>query len=722
MKLPGKTRARFFAVYLLAMALMPLSSVEAVVEPSDLLAMLQAAPPADPTSPAWDIVISGNQALTTGRLLEAAKADLDTFANQGYAASAIDDAAFVIETQYRHEGYASATVDYEINELSHQVVFRIQEGGRILLRDIVFSGNQNVGSKRLLGLAPDLAAEISGHRLFPYVAGTLASLTDSVRSLYLSEGFLRAKVKALAPVVMEGDGADWTVTIYVEEGPRFTLEEVTVKGDVPDELGGEVAKIVKAMEGNVYQRRQKLVLKTKLRDVYANAGYADVSVSIQESEGPPGLIHLVATVESGLKVVVDEIIIDGNERTSANFVLSRLNFEPGSQYRLDDKREGFSSLYGTGLFSNVELRLADGPVPGRKRVEIEVEERKARELYVEPGWGSYELLRLKFGYKDRNLFGTGRILRADSLVSTQGRSLEVGVSDPWFMGTDITLSLPFHYRYRTEPVFTMESSGVDLYLQKIIHKNVTVNVGYLYSKEVVTDIRPGVDLLGLPSNYNTAALSFQLIRDTRDDLFFPSKGYRGNVSLSLARPDFGGTIAYNRMVAGVRYFYPLSQGSILGLRFRSGVVLPAVDQQSIPVAERFFNGGENSVRSFQASKLGPVDENGEAVGGTAFSVYTVEWRRKLTEDLGWTIFWDMGNVSPNRPTADGQSPLGTDAATLIQATWDDYFNDFRSGVGTGLQYMLPVGPARLDLAFNPSPDEERNEEDYVIHFSIGMAF
>ncbi|MBA3013965.1 MAG: outer membrane protein assembly factor BamA [Proteobacteria bacterium] len=723
MALLGKHMGGLLTVCLMAMTVVVLPLPAAGFGSGGLLAMLQGASSAENKQPGWDIVVSGNQTLETESLLAAAREELNTFVHQGYAASAIDDAAFVIETQYRHEGYATAIVDYEIKEQSRQVVFRVQEGPRTVLKDIVFVGNQGLGRERLLALDPVVDAEIKGQRTFPYVAATMSSLADSIKSLYLAEGYLQVKIKALEPGPMEGRPDDMVASIAVEEGPRFTLKDVTVHGDVPGDLGDAVSEIVKAMEGHVYQRRQRLVLRTKLRDAYANAGYADVAVSVQETIAESqGLIHLEAMVESGLKVIVDEIRVDGNERTNSDFILSRLNFEPGAQYRQDDKREGFGSLYGTGLFSNVELRLVDGAVPGHKTVEIEVEERKARELYLEPGWGSYELLRLKAGYKDRNIFGTGRIFRVDSLFSTKGRSLEFGVSDPWFLGTDITLGLPFHYRFRTEPAFTMESSGVDVYLQKIIHKNVTVNVGYLYSKEVVSDILPDVDLEGLPTNYNTAALSFQLTRDTRDDLFFPSQGYRGNVSLALARPEFGGTIAYNRLVTGVRYFYPLSKESILGVRFRTGMILPTADQQSIPVAERFFNGGESSVRSFQASKLGPVDDSGDPLGGTAYSVYTVEWRKKLTDDLGWSIFWDMGNVSPNRTRVDGSSPLASDADNLISATWNDYFTDFRSGVGTGLQYMLPVGPARLDWAFNPSPDEERNEEDYVIHFSIGMAF
>jgi len=693
----------------------------------------------------WSIVVSGNQTMTEARLMTAAHEELELFGTQGHAASAIDDAAFQMELAYRHTGYPAAVVDYEIKPEARQVVFQVQEGKRLLVRDVVFQGNRGLSRDRLLALDSTIKEAVANRQGFPYVAETIDTLLGSIKTLYLAEGYLHIKAEALAPEAApdRADSEPISLTIVIQEGLRFTVGEITVHGDIPPDLSAKIAAITNAMRGSVqslldkgsaqsspdggkaYQRRQKLVLKTQLRDCYENAGYADVGITVyEELDDQKGVVHLFANVDSGKPAVVNEIQISGNERTSTDFIRSRLKLEPDAKYTLDDKRDSFSQLYQTGLFSSVDLHLvdADDRDSGKKMVQVEVQERKAREVYLEPGWGSYELLRLKSGYKDSNIFGSGRILRFDSAISTMGRSLEVGVSDPWFLGSDITVGLPFHYRYRTEPAFTMENSGADLYLLKTIHKNVTVNMGYQYSKNVVTDIGPDVDLLGLATNYNTASLTGQLTRDTRDDMFFPTSGYRGNVAIAIARPDFGGTISYNRLLTGVRYFYPLSGGAIVGLRFNTGVILPVGSQQSIPVGERFFNGGENSVRSFQASQLGPVDANGDPLGGTAFSTYSVEWRKKFTQDLAWSLFFDMGNVAPNRTMVDGQSPLGLDTDTLIQATWRDYLSDFRSGIGTGIQYMLPVGPARLDLAFNPDRDTARNEPDYVVHFSIGMAF
>jgi outer membrane protein assembly complex protein YaeT len=672
----------------------------------------------------WRILVHGNQALPLAKLLAAAKEELSQFATLGHHVSAIDDAAFQMETLYHRAGFPKAMVDYQVESETRQAIFQVQEGRRLMVRALHLEGNHTLATDRLLDLDPEMRAAVRSRRPFPYVADSVATLVSAIRSHYLAEGFLLAQVRpgAIAPQPGEGD-EEVAVTIRIDEGHRFTVGAVQVLGRVPEGLGQAVAAISRSMEGQVYQRRQRLVLKSKLRDSFENAGYAEASVQVDEEvDGKEGRVRLVATVVSGPRVVVDQIRVSGNERTSDAFILSRMRLEPGTQYSLTDRQESFSALYKTGLFSTVDLTLADGPQAERKVVSVTVQERKAREVYVEPGWGSYELLRLKSGYKDSNLFGSGRILRFDSALSAMGRSLEVGVSDPWFLGSDITVGLPFHYRYRIEPTFTMENSGADLYALKTIHKQVQVNLGYQYNKNAVSDVSENAELQAVDTNYHTAALSMQVTRDTRDDMFYPTTGYRGNVALAVARPEFGGTIAYNRLLAGTRYFYPLAKDAVLGLRFNTGVILPVGDQQSIPLGERFFNGGENSVRSFQASELGPKDASGDPLGGTAFTTYSVEWRQKFNEDLAWSLFVDWGNVSPNRTLVDGKSPLGFDSATLARATWRDYFSDLRSGVGAGVQYMLPVGPARLDLALNPNRDAERDEAAYAVHFSVGMAF
>ena len=81
------------------------------------------------------------------------------------------------------------------------------------------------------------------------------------------------------------------------------------------------------------------------------------------------------------------------------------------------------------------------------------------------------------------------------------------------------------------------------------------------------------------------------------------------------------------------------------------------------------------------------------------------------------MFLDYGNVAPNRSL-----PADDSRSDVISDTLDDFFKDFRPGVGFGLQYLLPVGPARVDFAFNPDRRSRDDEDFFVMHFSIGTAF
>jgi outer membrane translocation and assembly module TamA len=106
----------------------------------------------------------------------------------------------------------------------------------------------------------------------------------------------------------------------------------------------------------------------------------------------------------------------------------------------------------------------------------------------------------------------------------------------------------------------------------------------------------------------------------------------------------------------------------------------------------------------------------------AYNVLNVELRRLLTDRLAASLFLDYGNVSPNlSPEEDSDGPF-SDRQDVIDRTLRDYFSDFRPGLGAGLQYLLPVGPARLDFAWNPDQDRDREEDSFTVHFSIGMAF
>ncbi len=128
-----------------------------------------------------------------------------------------------------------------------------------------------------------------------------------------------------------------------------------------------------------------------------------------------------------------------------------------------------------------------------------------------------------------------------------------------------------------------------------------------------------------------SAFTLEAEHDTRDDLFTPHRGSLGRGALEWGDHAFGGNLDYLRTRLSAAWFTPLDERTVLGLAGRLGAILPVRDSSEIPLQERFFNGGQDSVRSFREDGLGPKDEHGNPIGGEAFSVASIELRRTLRE-------------------------------------------------------------------------------------------
>jgi outer membrane protein insertion porin family len=189
--------------------------------------------------------------------------------------------------------------------------------------------------------------------------------------------------------------------------------------------------------------------------------------------------------------------------------------------------------------------------------------------------------------------------------------------------------------------------------------------------------------------------------DSRDNLFDPRQGIFVEWTNELAGTVFNGNNNFVRSRFVSKYFDEINQKTVIASAFEIGWIGRLGNYEEIPLSERFYTGGTNSIRGFKYQMVGPLDQEDNPIGGKFKIVWNIiELRRSLYKILGGVLFIDAGNVWSNK---------------------DDFnFSGIRISSGLGLRLSSPIGILRLDYGINM--DNHKNESKSVLHFNMGHSF
>jgi outer membrane protein insertion porin family len=656
----------------------------------------------------FEVRIEGNREISERALLKVIEPNLRDFIDTGYRSFAVDDAAFRLELHYQDEGFPQATVRYELLEgpEGRLVRFDVEEGVRCRYGGAEFEGNTAFRGEALERLVPTRGSGFLGLGPTWLVKGRLDSGRNAIESLYYESGFLSVEVTRLEVRYEEG-GAVGIARYRIEEGARHLLDSVHVEG-LPAAWGREeVRSAWRDLLGRPWFPRLGFEVRARLEALCSDRGHPDAQASIRveehlRTEGGMEVVRIVvqAEVDPGPLVRVRSVEVRGNQKTSTAFIRNRLALRPGDLYSREVVDAAFRQLYRTGIFEQLRIRL-EGDDPEERDIVIEVVEGPKWEFWLEPGWGSYEKLRLSAGFLDRNIFGSGRQLGGDASVSALSQDGRLQFTDPTLLGPDHTLRLELYGLHRTEPSFTRIEYGTGVQVRRewtpFLDTIVRYDLRQTRSKDVQGETPDEVDT---GSTVDLSMITLSGTYDRRDSRFIPRRGSLTRGAVQFSSGLLGSELDYVRLLGSHFRYLPLGERTTLAAGVRSGILIASEDV-NFPIQLRFFNGGENTVRSFREQELGPKGSDGKPLGGEAYNVFNLELRRQLVSQLQGAAFYDVGNV-------------------LSSASDYGSFRDLRSGVGVGLRWLLPIGPVRLDFAVNPDPLPE--ESSYVLHFSLGTAF
>jgi outer membrane protein insertion porin family len=671
------------------------------------------------------IEFQGQHAFSEKDLRSQLKEQIATIDDFGLTSARADDAAFFLELFYRKHGYSKVSVHYVI-ESSNRLRLEINEGPLTTLGTVVFTGNAHQPAEKLFDfvVGPTRERYSKLQKKLPFVASDIEEGADLVHRLYIAEGFLDAAVDK-PRYNYHDDISQVDVVIPIREGRQYFFGKVSFTGKTIYDavtLRGQIQDLLE----QPYTDARVADIPRRLQAYYKARGYFDVKV---EATGEPtsaasGLVPVQVAISPGPVYHFGDVAVSGLTRLHPSFVEKRFVRLKGQTYSPDVLDEKFRKLMRTGLFNM--LRISPTPVDGDTlRLDIAAEEAKSKQLGFLVGYGTYEGPIGGIEFREHDLFGTGRPLTTSFEVSLRSYKGEIVYEDPYFFDTEIDFknriaALTFDF-----DGYSKFEIGDRIEFTQKLTKQYQLGLNFSARHVEVTSTDINLRLLGQTS-YFIDTLGLTQTYDLRESPLVAPRGFIAENTFDIATNAFGSDIELIRATVRVGYYLPFGpkaltpgvvedkqgtalqrwfQQSSLAFGARAGVV-HSLDNSgpdeanTLPIDERFFNGGSTTVRSFGERDLGPHDRHGNPIGGEFFTVFNVEYTFPIFGELQGAVFGDAGNLLPTSE--------------------EPGFDEMRYALGIGLRYKLPIGPIRLDYGFNPDP---RPEEDFgAFHFSFGFAF
>ena len=668
---------------------------------------------------AANVEINGETAFKEEQLRSQLKEQITSIDELGLTAARADDAAFFLELFYRKSGYEKVEVRYSI--AGSRLRLDIDEGQRITLGNINFVGNENLQTEKLFEFVVGPTRERYGktEKRLPFVPSDVEEGVDLVRRLYISEGYLNAVVQ-VPKYSPAGDGTQMDANVEIVEGRRYSFGDITFAGPTvyePDELRQEMGDLL----NEPYTDRRVADIPRRLEAFYKTKGYYQVKV---DAVGNPqaardGRVPIRVTISPGVVHYFDGVTVTGLQRLRPSYVERRFKRLSGKQYSPEKVDEKFREMMRSGLF-NV-LQIKPEPVGGKMlHLQIAAEEAKPKEFGFSLGAGTYAGVIVGASYRDRNLFGYGRPLTTSAEFSSRGYKGEVLWEDPYLFDTEYELKLRVAALTFDFDGYSKFEFGGRIELARQWTKQFRAGVVFSARHVEITSASIGDEFLG-PTTYQVNSIGYTQTLDLRKSPLVSPRGLVVNNTFDYAGEALGSQIEFIRSTTRVSYYLPFApekkiievnpdadsddsgwarwfRQTELAVGARVGII-QGISGSEIPIDERFFNGGGNTVRSFAERDLGPHD-GGDPIGGEFFSVYNIEYTFPIWGEVSGAVFLDAGN--------------------LLESAEDLGFGDMRYAVGFGLRYKLPIGPLRLDYGVNPDP--RTGEAFGAFHFSFGFAF
>ena len=641
-----------------------------------------------------------------------------------------------LQALYSDKGYYLAEVKAEVLPMEGgdvEVRFKIREFSKISVKSVKFIGNKAISDDELKGNIFTREASLLGFLTGAgeFKAEEFSRDLQRISFYYADHGYPDVKVSD-PQVNLSPDRESMFVVIHIDEGELYHVGDVKVSGDLLTDDPEALKNQLQISSGNVFKLSEMFKDIETLRNIYRDAGYAFVNVEPKQRKNTSkNEIFLTYDIKKGEQVHFGQIIVTGNDKTADKVIRRELLIAEGELFNGSNLERSKNNAMRLGFFEKVDITTNPSVDPRYVNVQVEVKERPTGTFQVGAGFSSVESFIATIQVSQNNFLGRGQTLTAQATFSGIRQLFNIQFFEPYFLDTKWRFrATVFNFEFLFND-FSRSSTGGTLGFGYPLTRFFVIDLTYTIED---VQVEPGGRLGRARRNIGslfqgglTSSIQTTLSYDTRNNRLFPSQGYLLQGVVEFADDTLLSENEFTRLIGRVRFYFPLFLSFVLKFNIEAGLVSNwNADNTPVPIFERFFVGGPNSVRGFLRSSLGPSREiaanagdPGSAlttinIGGNKQFIFNMELEFPILTSVGikGVLFADAGNSFDNDQDLSVAMDIFSDSG--------DYTNILRTALGFGFRWFSPIGPLRFEWGIPLAPLPE--EDSVVFEFSIGNSF
>lgn len=543
-----------------------------------------------------------------------------------------------------------------------------------------------------------------------------------VHILYQRHGYFSAELESYS---VRPDGRDKAkVTIRVREGEPTRVDSLGIEGLETidgEELRRDLLDRMPLKQRQIFTEVDLRASRDTLEATFQNRGYAFATVLLEyRIRREQRTATVTYTVDPGDLYYFGAVHITEGDPDDENLVRRQMAFRTGDRYSRRATLTSQRRIYDLGLYRRVDITPQLASLRGDTvDVVVTLIESPQHVVRVGVGYGTEDLFRARTSWLDRNFFGGARQFEVSAGYSRLEREGAVTYRQPFFLRPDLSFQGTAFLRFEIERNYSVERIGSTARWAYTFSPLTQGRLSMTGERDNFSAFDEGVLIPEFGREFiNPSRLFFVdvgVAHDTTDSLFRPTRGYKVSGGYQVAMPILTTDYAYHKFTVLFTYYRQVRKDWIVAFKALPGAIfLYSGDPEEggegrVPLFQRMFAGGANSVRGYERRQLGPKDDpqrfgqdrNPEPIGGRGLLETSVELRFPLRGRIRGVAFMDAGNAWRE----PGDISLG----------------DLEFTPGVGLRYETIVGPLRLDVARRTDKEEDFLPR-YVFHISIGHAF